>query len=233
MSAGRAPAAGRPLVVAIDGPAGVGKSTAARRLARRLGVPYLDTGAMYRALALAVLDAGADPADRQAVAALAGRADLRLEPGTEGGVEVWLDGEPVGERIRSRRVGEASSVIAAYPEVRRRMVALQRACGEAHGGVVEGRDIGTRVFPDTSHKFFLTARPEVRHRRRFEQQRAAGHRVSHQEVAAEIESRDRRDAGRTDSPLACDDSYTVIDTSAIDAEEVVERMAARVAAAAG
>ena len=225
MSPAPAAAAGRRLVVAIDGPSGVGKSTAARRLARRLGVPYLDTGATYRALALAVLASGADPADRAAVARLAERADLRLEPAADGGLEVLLDGAPVGARIRASEVGEASSVIAAYPEVRRRLVALQRAGGEAYGGVIEGRDIGTRVFPGTPHKYFLTARPDIRHRRRFEQQRAAGHDVSHRDVAAEIESRDRRDAGRAESPLTCDPSYTVIDTSELSADEVVERIA--------
>jgi cytidylate kinase len=104
-------------------------------------------------------------------------------------------------------------------------VALQRAGGEAYGGVIEGRDIGTRVFPGTPHKYFLTARPDIRHRRRFEQQRAAGHDVSHRDVAAEIESRDRRDAGRAESPLTCDPSYTVIDTSELCADEVVERIA--------
>jgi cytidylate kinase len=220
-----AAAAGRRPVIAIDGPSGVGKSTAARRLARRLGLPYLDTGAMYRALALAVLDAGADPGDRAAVAAIAEGADLRIAPAADGGLEVLLDGAPVGARIRTPEVGEASSVIAAYPEVRRRLVALQRAGGEAYGGVIEGRDIGTRVFPGTPHKFFLTARPEVRHRRRFEQQRADGHEVSHREVAAEIESRDHRDAGRAESPLTCHPSYTVIDTSELSADEVVERIA--------
>jgi len=225
MSPEPAAAAGRRLVVAIDGPSGVGKSTAARRLARRLGVPYLDTGAMYRALALAVLDAGADPGDHATVAAIAGSADLRLAPAADGGLDVLLGGAPVGERIRTPRVGEASSVIAAYPEVRRRLVALQRAGGEAHGGVIEGRDIGSRVFPGTPYKFFLTARRGVRHRRRFEERRAAGPDASWDEVVAEIEGRDRRDAERAESPLTCDPSYTVIDTSELSADEVVERIA--------
>lgn len=221
MSGGLGPAPGAPRVVAIDGPSGVGKSTAARGLARRLGVPYLDTGAMYRAVALSVLDAGVDPADRHAVAAQAERAAVEVEPTGDGGLTVRLDGEPVGERIRTSRVGETTSVIAAYPEVRRRMVALQREFGRAHGGVVEGRDIGTRVFPDTPHKFFLTAGSEVRHRRRYEELRRAGREVTPEQVAAEIESRDRRDAGRADSPLTWDETYTVVDTSELSADEVV------------
>ncbi len=223
-------ASGAPLVVAIDGPSGVGKSTAARRLARRLGVPYLDTGAMYRAIALAVLDAGVDPADREAVAALAAEVDLRLEPRGDG-VAVLLDGAPAGERLRAPETGAASSVVAAYPEVRRRLVALQRECGGAWGGVLEGRDIGTRVFPETPHKFFLTASPGIRHRRRFEQLQGSGRPAAFAEVVEEIESRDRRDAGRSDSPLACDDSYTVIDTSELSADEVVDLMAEAVRAA--
>jgi cytidylate kinase len=227
-----AAAAGRRPVIAIDGPSGVGKSTAARRLARRLGLPYLDTGAMYRALALAVLDAGADPGDRAAVAAIAEGADLRIAPAADGGLEVLLDGAPAGERIRTPRIGEASSVIAAYPEVRRRLVALQRAGGEAHGGVIEGRDIGSRVFPGTPHKFFLTAPPEVRHRRRWEERRAAGRAASWDEVVAEIEGRDRRDAERSESPLTFDASYIVIDTSELTADEVVDRIADAVGARA-
>lgn len=220
-----------PLVVAIDGPSGVGKSTAARRLARRLGIPYLDTGATYRAVALKVLEAGVDPADRRGVEELAAGADLALEPGAgERGaeLEVVLDGRPVGERIREPRVGEVTSRVAAYPGVRRRLVELQRRAAERHGGVVEGRDIGTRVFPDTSFKFFLDARPEVRHRRRYRELRETGREVAFDEVVAEMTGRDHRDANRAHSPLTRDPSYTVVDTSDLAVDEVVERMLAAI-----
>ncbi|HEX5759768.1 MAG TPA: (d)CMP kinase [Thermoanaerobaculia bacterium] len=218
----------KPLVVAIDGPSGVGKSTAARMLARRLGVPFLDTGAMYRAVALAVLESGADPADPRAVAPLGERADIRLEPRGDGTFEVLLDGRPVEERIRSREVSEAASKVSEHPGVRRRMVALQRAIAGRQGGVLEGRDIGTRVFPDTPHKFFLDARPEVRFRRRHDQLEAAGRGEEYGTVVEEITARDERDSRRADSPLTRDPSYTFIDTSDLPLEEVVEAMARQI-----
>jgi len=222
-----------PVLVAIDGPSGVGKSTAARRLCRRLGVPYLDTGAMYRAVALHVLDLGISPDDEEAVVAAAGEVDLELELDPEcGGARVLLLGEPVEERLRTTRVGEASSRISTYPEVRRRLVALQQGFARRHGGVLEGRDIGTRVFPDTPHKFFLDARQEVRYRRRFEQLAEAGSDVTYSEVVVEIDRRDQRDSHREESPLTFDDSYTLIDTSDLTADEVVERMEAAVRGAA-
>ena len=214
----------RPLIVAIDGPSGVGKSTAARRLARRLGVPYLDTGAMYRAVALAVLARGVDPEDEAAVLAVAARADVGLESQADGSFAVLLDGEPVAARVRAPRVGEVASKVSRYPEVRERMVALQRACAARLGAVLEGRDIGTRVFPDTPHKFFVTARPEVRHRRRHEQLRELGKEVPLDDVAREMSERDRRDATREASPLTDDGTYRVVDTSDLDVDEVVVRM---------
>ncbi len=137
----------------------MGKSTAARRLAERLGVPFLDTGAMYRAIGLKVLESGVDPLDREDVIAIAGEADVRLGRREDGSFEVLLDGEPVEPRIRTPEVGEATSAIAAYPEVRQRMVLLQREAAEHFGAVLEGRDIGTRVFPDTPYKFFSTPAP--------------------------------------------------------------------------
>lgn len=221
-------AAPGPLIVAIDGPSGVGKSTVARRLAGRLGVPYLDTGAMYRALALDLIERGIDPGDRPAAVAAARAADLRVETGDDGVLAVLLDGRPVGDRIRTPEVGEATSRISAYSEVRERMVALQRELGGRLGGVVEGRDIGTTVFPDTPHKFFLVARSEIRHRRRHHQLRAAGREVGFDRVVDEIESRDRRDSARADSPLVRAPDAVEIDTSELTADQVVERMAALV-----
>jgi cytidylate kinase len=218
-------AGGKPFVVAIDGPSGVGKSTAARRLAERLGVPYLDTGAMYRAVALAVLDAGADPADQAAVEEIAAGADLSLAGGEDGSFSVRLDGRPVEPRIRAPRVGEAASKVSTYPKVRQRLVALQRASARAFGAVMEGRDIGTVVFPDTPHKIFLTATPEVRARRRHEQLVGMGKEVSLDAVRRELDERDDRDTGRAASPLRRDDSYVEIDTSDLPVDEVVTRMA--------
>jgi cytidylate kinase len=213
-----------PLIVAIDGPSGVGKSSIARRLADRLGLPFLDTGAMYRAIGLKVLTSGVDPSDREAVVRLAESADLRLECGDDTSVRVLLDGAGVEERIRSGPVAEATSAISTYPEVRARLVELQRECARRHGGVLEGRDIGTKVFPETPYKFFLDARPEVRFQRRFDQLREAGSSARYADVVEEITRRDYRDTHRTDSPLACDASYIALDTSDLTLEEVVDRI---------
>jgi len=221
--------ASQPLIVAIDGPSGVGKSTAARRLARRLGVPFLDTGAMYRAIGLKVLESGVDPHDRPAVVAIAADAGVSLDRRADGSFEVLLDGEPVEARIRTPEVGEATSAISAYPEVRQRMVRLQREAAGQFGAVLEGRDIGTRVFPETPYKFFLEASSEVRFRRRFEELTAAGHPVTLGQVVEEISRRDLRDSSRADSPLTRDGSYTFIDSSELSIDEVVERMARQIA----
>jgi cytidylate kinase len=223
------PGAAPPVVIAIDGPSGVGKSTAARLLARRLGVPYLDTGAMYRAIALRVLERGADPADREAVEALAAAADVGLRQRPDGSFEVLLDGAAVEPAIRSPQVGEAASAVAAYPAVRQRLVELQRATARRFGGVLEGRDIGTRVFPETPYKFFLDARPEVRVERRRAELLAAGCPVTAEEVRADLAKRDRRDTSRADSPLTRDASYTFVDASECGIDGVVEYLARAVA----
>jgi cytidylate kinase len=223
-------ATGAPLVVAIDGPSGVGKSTVARRLAERLGIPFLDTGAMYRAVGLAVLDRGIDPQDRAAVERLAQEAGVDLVRRPDGAFEVLLDGAPVEPRIRAPEVGEVASTVSAHPAVRRRLVGLQRAAAERFGGVLEGRDIATHVVPETPFKFFLDADSEVRFRRRHDELAEAGRVVPFEQVVEEISRRDHRDATRADSPLTRDPSYTFVDSSRLSIDQVVDRLAREIEA---
>ncbi len=218
----------RPLIVAIDGPSGVGKSTVARQLAARLGVPVLDTGAMYRAAALAVVEAGIDPDDAASALPRAVAADVEVRRLEDGGLEITLDGEPVGARIRTPEVTEATSKLAVHNDLRRRMVALQRKTATVHGAVVEGRDIGTVVFPDTPHRFFLDARPAVRTARRVAQLQSLGVAADRDSVAASIERRDARDSSRDASPLSYDERYQRIDTSDRGPEAIVDAMIARI-----
>lgn len=226
-----------PLIVAIDGPAGVGKSTAAKALARRLGLPYLDTGAMYRAVALEVLRAGIDPDDLKAVEKFARTVELEVRPrqepggGPAEGLEVLVRGEPVGELIRTPEVSSATSKIATCSAVRERLVELQQRAGRAFGGVVEGRDIGTKVFPEARHKFFLEADPLIRAERRFSELRSAGREVDKAEVIAELLQRDERDSNRVDSPLQRAHDALTVNTSSRSVEEVVEEMMAVIGSA--
>jgi cytidylate kinase len=217
---------GNPLVVAIDGPAGAGKSAAARELARRLRVAYLDTGATYRVVALAAIRAGmtfplsAGEEVRAAAVAAAVERSLRL---ADGGRRVIFDEEDVTERIRTPEVSQAASMVSAVPGVRRAMVELQRRLASA-GGVVEGRDIGTVVLPGAPLKVFLTAAAEVRARRRFEELRRTNPRVAWEAVLAEQRERDTRDATRADSPLRPAAGAIILDTSTLTLAEVVERL---------
>lgn len=212
--------------IAIDGPAGTGKSTLARRLAERLGGAYLDTGAMYRVATLQVLRRGIDPEDAAAV--VAATADLPLEIGTDAGSErVLLDGEDVGAEIRTARVTGTVSAVSAVPEVRANLVELQRRLAAGGGTVVlEGRDIGTVVLPDAEVKIYLTASPEVRARRRTEQDRAAGREADYAEVLAAVQERDRKDSTRAASPLRPADDAVVVDTSDLTLDEVLDRLVA-------
>jgi cytidylate kinase len=213
------------VIVAIDGPSGVGKTSVAKRVAERLGLPYLETGAMYRAVAWKILETGTDSRDRQAVEALTAEIDLELADVSCGVAEVLLDGDPLPAGIRAPEVSEATSRVSSYPEVRHGMVRRQREFAERRGAVLEGRDIGTRVFPDTPHKFFLTAPLAVRVGRRLRQFAESGEQdLSREAIEAEVASRDLRDSQRAESPLSVDPSYTVIDTGGLTIEHVVDRI---------
>jgi len=215
------------LVVAIDGPSGSGKSTVARGVARELGLPELDTGAMYRAVTLAVLEADVPLDDTDRCAAIARASVVTLE----GGVTM-LDGRDVSSEIRGPRVTGAVSIVAAQPEVRTILVAYQRAWVEHHGGgVVEGRDIGTVVFPDATVKVFLVASDEERARRRHREETAAARAVAVDDVKAALDRRDEIDSTRSVSPLRAADDEIVIDTTDLDVDTVVADVVARARAA--
>jgi cytidylate kinase len=213
-------------VVAIDGPAGSGKSTVARAVAAALGLPALDTGAMYRALTWAVLDAGIDPADAPAVIAVAERLELDVGP------PVRVGGRDVNDAIRTAEVTAAVSVVAAVPEVRVRLVAAQREWIEVHGGgVVEGRDIGTVVAPDALLKVYLVASEEERARRRQRQDDGPEAASDLTATAAAIRRRDAIDSGRAASPLAVAPDAVVLDTTDLSVDGVVAEVLARYRAA--
>jgi len=210
------------MIIAIDGPSGSGKSTLGRMLARELNLLYIDTGSMYRAVALAVMQAHVNPTDTEAVSALAARADIDLE-GDPDSLRVLLDGRDVTDEIRTEAVTAMSSVVSSISGVRRAMVERQRALGQ-RGAVLNGRDIGTVVFPNADVKFFLTAKAEERAERRFKEDSAANTGVSYEQTMAEMIERDRRDSTRADSPLKIADDAIVIDSSGLSIDEVFARM---------
>jgi CMP/dCMP kinase len=209
------------LIIAIDGPVGSGKSTLARRVAEMLEYVYVDTGAMYRALALKALQRKLSPndADAQELVDLAQqtRIDLRAE---EAGQRVFLDGEDVTMEIRTPEVSQAASKIAVNPGVRHVLVAEQRRAGQQGGVVMEGRDIGSVVFPDAQLKIFLTASPEVRAERRWREHEQKGDVIDLQKTLEEIRERDRRDLERSTSPLVRARDAVVVDSTAMEPEEV-------------
>lgn len=212
----------RNLIIAIDGPSGAGKSTLGRMLARTLNLLYIDTGSMYRAVALAVIESSISATDDVAVGSLAGRVDIDLK-GDPDSLRVTLGGVDVTEQIRSEEVTHLSSVISTIPEVRRAMVARQREMGR-RGAVLNGRDIGTVVFPDADVKFFLTAVPEERAQRRFSEERAQDSKVEFAETLADMTERDRRDSTRADSPLKSADDAIVVDSTGRSIDEVFQQM---------
>lgn len=212
----------RNLIIAIDGPSGAGKSTLGRMLARALNLLYIDTGSMYRAVALAVLESSINANDDVAVGSLAGRVDIDLE-GDPDSLRVKLGGRDVSDEIRSEEVTELSSIISTIPQVRRAMVARQREMAE-RGAVLNGRDIGTVVFPEADVKFFLTAKPDERAQRRFDEDKAEDPSVNFEETLADMIERDRRDSTREDSPLKCADDAIEVDSSGLSIDEVFQKM---------
>ena len=209
------------IVVAIDGPAGAGKSTASRALAERLGYVYVDTGAMYRAVGVLAAERGVAFDDDAALERLV--ADLRFDL-RDGGTALAVDGRDVSTAIRRADAGELASRVSTRPVVRQRLVTLQRALGAAGGVVMEGRDIGTVVFPDAPVKLYLTAAPAERARRRASELRARGETVDEAALAEDLAARDRRDSGRAHAPLRPATDARVIDTTYLTFAEVVDRM---------
>ncbi len=212
------------MIITIDGPAGAGKSSAARTLAQRLGFEFLDTGAMYRAVALAALRAGVNLRDELALAGLVAALRLEMPPGGR----VLLDDEDVTMQIRTREVTAATGAVADSPAVRRRLAQMQRAIAQGRNMVCEGRDQGTIVFPDAACKFFLSADPVERARRRQREMEARGDRVELEQLLREQEIRDQRDAARDLAPMKPAADAVILDSTKLSLEQVVEEMTAEV-----
>ena len=211
---------GNRLIIAIDGPSGAGKSTLAKRVAKDLGFIYLDTGAMYRALALKVLRQAVDLADDTRLARLVEETEIDLRE-RAGNLEVLLDGENITGQIRTPEVSQMASKVSALKKVRDRMLLLQRAMGRRGSVVAEGRDIGTVIFPQAEVKIFLDASPQERARRRYQELKAAGRQVDLAQTLREIEERDKRDSERDIAPLCQAADALLIDSSSADAEQVL------------
>jgi CMP/dCMP kinase len=211
------------MIIAVDGPSGAGKSTLGKRLAKKLGLLYLDTGAMYRAVAFAVLQNNSSK-DKEKIVEIASAANIELI-GEPENLRVLLDGQDISHEIRTNEVGQTASIVSAISEVRKILVQLQQELGNrGNGCVLDGRDIGTVVFPNADIKFFLTAKPESRARRRYEEDFEKNIATTFEHTLEEINQRDKRDITRADSPLSIADDAVVIDTSELDLDESFEKM---------
>ena len=215
------------MIIAIDGPAGVGKSTVAKRLAVRLGYRYVDTGALYRAAAWKVCVSGINAADQETVVRLVSSTAITLHE-NPAAPRVAVDGQDVTHQIRTTEVSRMASIVSAIPGVRAALLPLQRKMGQGGHVVVEGRDIGTVVFPESDVKFFLDATSEVRAARRQHELIAAGHSVHLEHMRRDLEARDQRDRSRAVAPLTPAGDAIIIDTSTLGIEEVVDRMVASI-----
>ncbi|WP_457623679.1 (d)CMP kinase [Persephonella sp.] len=212
------------MIITIDGPAGSGKSTVAKMLSKKLGYTYIDTGAMYRALALKVLNKKIDPEDKEYVLTILKntKIDLQTDPQNN---RVFLDGKDVTDLIRTEEIGKTASKIARYPEVRRFLVKIQRELGlKSKNAVLEGRDAGTVIFPDADIKIFLTASPEIRAKRRYDELKKKGLNVIYTEILNQVIERDKIDQTRKDSPLRPAENSKIIDSSNMSIDEVVNKI---------
>lgn len=215
------------MIIAIDGPAGAGKSTIARQTAKRLGLQLIDTGAIYRTVALKSLEAGIDWSDGEALGQLATTLEFRFELDGDTNA-VFCNDERLGTELRTQQISEGASVVSAHPQVRRALLEQQRSLGRARASVLEGRDIGTVVFPDAELKIFLTASPQERAQRRVEQLVAQGQVADYDQILREIIERDERDSSREHAPLMRAQDAVEVDTTGLEIDAIVDKIVALV-----